>query len=291
MALQTEANPRLLPKAALRVRFHSIGGYGTIATGKLLTDILAGVLDMHSKSAPKYGSEKSGSPTNYYITLSPEPVKLTNAELEDVEVVLSPDHKVFSHTNPLLGLVSGGTFILQSSVSPEQVWLQLPDQARKTIREKKIRFFIIDAFAVAQKNAPTPELATRMMGIAFIGAVTGHVDQVAAGASAAVILKKVEQQISKKFGGKGNAVIAGNMAVIKEGIEATQKVDYVSTAFSRLKTQPDPIAIHNVSASASICRSAGSSGCAGLFDREYFDDMVAPVSYTHLRAHETDSYL
>jgi pyruvate-ferredoxin/flavodoxin oxidoreductase len=275
MALATEANPRLLPKAAIRVRFHSIGGYGTIATGKLLTDILAGVLSMHSKSAPKYGSEKSGSPTNYYITLSPEPVKLTNAELEDVEVVLSPDHKVFSHTNPLLGLVSGGTFILQSSVSPEQVWQQLPDQARKTIREKKIHFFIIDAFAVAQKNAPTPELATRMMGIAFIGAVAGHVDQVAAGASAAVILKKVEQQISKKFGGKGNAVIAGNMAVIKEGIEATQKVDYGSTAFSRLKTQPDPIAIHDVSASASICRSAGSSGCAGLFDREYFDDMVA----------------
>ena len=93
----------------MRIRFHSVGGYGTIATGKLLTDILAGVLGMHSKSAPKYGSEKSGAPTNYYITLSPEPVLLTNAELEDVEVVLSPDHKAFMHTNPLKGLVEGGT--------------------------------------------------------------------------------------------------------------------------------------------------------------------------------------
>ena len=275
MALDTEPNPRLLPKAAIRVRFHSIGGYGTIATGKLLTDILAGVLGMHSKSAPKYGSEKSGSPTNYYITLSPEPVKLTNAEIEDVEVVLSPDHKVFSHTNPLLGLVAGGTFILQSSAAPQQVWLELPDQARKTIREKRIRFFIIDAFAVAQKHAPSPELATRMMGIAFIGAVAGHVDQVAAGASAAVMLKKVQQQISKKFGGKGDAVIEGNMAVIKEGIEATQQVDYSSAAFSLLKTRPDPIAIRKESVSASICRSSCSSGHSGLFDREYFDDMVA----------------
>ncbi len=275
MALDTEANPRLLPTNAIRARFHSVGGYGTIATGKLLTDILAGVLAMHSKSAPKYGSEKSGSPTNYYITLSPEPVKITNAELEDVEVVISPDHKVFSHTNPLIGLVSGGTFILQSSAAPQQVWLQLPDQARKTIRQKQIRFFIIDAFAVAQKHAPTPELATRMMGIAFIGAVAGHVQQVAAGASAAAILKKIQQQISKKFGGKGSAVIDGNMAVIKEGIEATQEVDYNSAAFSVLKTRPDPIAVHQESASASICRSSGSSGCTGLFDRAYFDDMVA----------------
>ena len=275
MALDTEANPRLLPKTAIRVRFHSIGGYGTIATGKLLTDILAGVLDMHSKSAPKYGSEKSGSPTNYYITLSPEPVKLTNAELEDVDVVLSPDHKVFSHANPLLGLVSGGTFILQSSATPQQVWLELPDRVRKTIREKKIRFFIIDAFAVAQKHAPSLELATRMMGIAFIGAVAGHVSQVAAGASAAAVLKKVQQQISKKFGGKGGAVIEGNMAVIKEGIEATQLVDYNSAVFSLLKTRPDPIAIRKESVSASICRNSCSSGHSGLFDREYFDDMVA----------------
>ncbi|HQR79328.1 MAG TPA: 2-oxoacid:acceptor oxidoreductase family protein, partial [Actinomycetota bacterium] len=86
MALKTEPNPVLLPEGGMRIRFHSVGGYGTIATGKLLTDVLAGVLGMHSKSAPKYGSEKSGAPTNYYITLSPEPVLITNAELEDVEV-------------------------------------------------------------------------------------------------------------------------------------------------------------------------------------------------------------
>ena len=83
------------------------------------------------KSAPKYGSEKSGAPTNYYITLSPEPVLITNAELEDVEVVISPDHKVFIHTNPLKGLVEGGTFILQSNLSPEEVWRELPAHARQ----------------------------------------------------------------------------------------------------------------------------------------------------------------
>ena len=74
MAFETEENPSLLPPEAFRLRFHSVGGYGTIATGKLLTDILAGILGLHSKSAPKYGSEKSGAPTNFYITMSPEPI-------------------------------------------------------------------------------------------------------------------------------------------------------------------------------------------------------------------------
>ena len=274
MALQTLANPKLLPDAGFRVRFHSIGGYGTIASGKLLTDILAGVLSMHSKSAPKYGSEKSGAPTNYYITLSPEPVKITNAELEDVEVVVAPDHKVFSHTNPLLGLVAGGTFILQSNASAEEVWQELPAKARQTIRAQKIRFLIVDAFAVAKKHAPTPELATRMMGIAFIGAVAGHVPQVSAGASEEAILEKVRQQIDKKFGGKGGAVTDGNMAVIREGIEATQKVDYESKAFVLMDAKPAPIQIYSAALSANQCQSAGPSGCAGMFDAQYYEDMV-----------------
>ncbi|MHC5804485.1 hypothetical protein ACYTX7_09785, partial [Streptococcus pyogenes] len=58
MALPVGENPKLLPDSALRIRFHSVGGYGTIATGKLMTDILAGALGLNSKSAPKCGSEK-----------------------------------------------------------------------------------------------------------------------------------------------------------------------------------------------------------------------------------------
>ena len=275
MALETGENPRLLPDSAFRVRFHSVGGYGTIASGKLLTDILAGVLDMHSKSAPKYGSEKSGAPTNFYITLSPEAIKITNAELEDVEVVISPDHRAFNHTNPLRGLAVGGTFILQSNATPEEVWQELPLQARKTIREKKINFYIVDAFAVAKRNAPTPELATRMMGIAFIGAVAGHVKEVAGHASPKSMLEKIRKQIAKKFGSKGDAVVEGNMAVIREGIDSTRKVDYESASFAKIDAKPAPIPLHNVSLSASMCQTAESGGCAGMFDREYFDEMIA----------------
>ena len=273
MALQTEPNPDLLPPEALRIRFHSVGGYGTIATGKLLTDILAGVLGMHSKSAPKYGSEKSGAPTNYYITLSPEPVLITNAELEDVEIVLSPDHKVFRHTDPLKGLAHGGTFILQSNRSAEEVWRELPPSARRTIRERSVNFFLIDAFTVARKHAPTAQLQTRMMGIAFIGAVAGHVDQVSAGIPREVILGRVRQQIAKKFGSKGAAVIEGNMAVIREGIEATRRVDYDAPAFSAIEAERRPIPLRTVSLSASMCSS--NDACSGLFDPDYYEQLMA----------------
>ncbi len=274
MALETEPNPDLLPAGAFRIRFHSVGGYGTIATGKLMTDILAGALGMHSKSAPKYGSEKSGAPTNYYITLSPEPVKITNAELEEVEVVVSPDHKVFSHTNPLRGLATGGSFIMQSNLSPAEVWQELPASAREIMRAKKIHFVIIDAFAVAKKHAPSPELETRMMGIAFIGAVVGNVERIAKGASSDAILAKIRQQITKKFGAKGKAIVEGNMAVIGDGLNATQRVDYASAALIE-RDPPSTDARAPRPLSLSPGQLNGTSILKGLFDHEYYEEMIA----------------
>ncbi len=276
MALETEANPNLLPASAFRIRFHSVGGYGTVATGKLLTDILSGVLNLNSKASPKYGSEKSGAPTNYYITLSPEPIKLTNAELEDVEIVISPDHKVFSHANPLKGLAEGGTFMLQSSLPPLEAWRSLPANARKTIRDKHVNFFVIDAFAVAKKHAPTEDLQVRMMGIAFIGAVSGHVERVSAGTDKDAMLEKIRQQIAKKFGAKGGEIVQGNMAVIRDGLEAVQKVNYSDPAFVAAEAEADAKAAkRSIALSAAVAGVGNMAASSRIFDQEYYDETVA----------------
>ncbi len=264
MALETEPNPVLLPQSAMRIRFHSVGGYGTIATGKLLTDILSGALDLHSKSMPKYGSEKSGAPTNFFITLSPEPIKITNAELQQVEVVLSPDHKVFMHTNPLAGLAPNGTFILQTHHTPQQVWKELPQSARQYITENNINFYVVDAFEVARKHAPTPDLEIRMMGIAFIGALCGHAKQVVKDADPQQMRQRIENQINKKFGAKGEKVVAGNMAVIDDGMKATHKVDYA--AFSDIEIPQQGV-------NQKQSHKANNASC-GLFDQEYFDNIA-----------------
>jgi len=274
MALEAGENPHLLPSGAFRIRFHSVGGYGTIATGKLLTDILAGVLEMHSKSAPKYGSEKSGAPTNFFITVSPEPIKITNAELEEIEIAVSPDHKVFSHTNPLKGLSDDGTFIMQSHHTPIEVWRELPAHARNTIRKKRIHFYIIDGFGVARKHAPAPDLEIRMMGIAFIGAVCGHVDKVVAGTSEEAVLAKIQQQISKKFGAKGSDVVDSNMSVIRDGLESTQKVDYSAEEFLEAEQLPAASNDPGVAVSASMQRVSGDTQSVGFYDQEYFKKVV-----------------
>jgi pyruvate-ferredoxin/flavodoxin oxidoreductase len=270
MALETKPNPSVLPAGTLRIRFHSVGGYGTVATGKLLTDVLSSLLGMHSKSAPKYGSEKSGAATNYYITLSPEPVLLTNAELEDVELVVCPDHQVFSHTNPLKGLVAGGTLIMQSDKQPLQVWRELPGFARRAISERGIRFLVLDAFAVARAHAPNPQLETRMMGIAFIGAILG---QVGISGSQKDIEAEVRAELAKKFGRRGELVIEANLAAVRDGMKALA-VDYTDPAFAEVIADPILAGVRE-SLSVAMTPSVARERTSGLFDPGYYEEMMA----------------
>lgn len=89
------------------------------------------------------------------------------------------------------------------------------------------------------------------------------------------MLKKIQQQISKKFGAKGGAVVEGNMAVIREGLEATQQVNYNDPEFARAEKAPARAKSRGVAISAAMCRAAGPTANAGFLDRDYYEDMIA----------------
>ncbi|MDR3202717.1 MAG: 4Fe-4S binding protein, partial [Bifidobacteriaceae bacterium] len=154
-------------------------------------------------------------------------------------------------------------------------WRELPGHARRAIRDRRLQFLVVDAFSVARKHAPKPELETRMMGIAFIGAVIGHVDRISQGATAESIDAKVRAQITAKFGRKGEAVVEGNMSVIRDGMSATQPVDYDDPAFLAVEAAPAARVSQGVALSAAMCPAAAGARTSGLFDPGYYEDLVA----------------
>ncbi|KRP13743.1 MAG: pyruvate ferredoxin oxidoreductase [Sphingobacteriales bacterium BACL12 MAG-120813-bin55] len=225
LAIRGSENPNLMPKGAITVRFHSVGGWGAITTGKNLAMTLFDLLDYHIKANPKYGSEKKGQPTTYYLAAAPEPIRV-NCEYFFVDVVLSPDPNVFKHTNALAGLKEGGCFIIQSERSkPEEVWNDIPRQYQQLIIDNNIRIFYIDGFRIAREEATDPELQLRMQGIAFQGAffAASPVMQ-QAGLTDASLLKAIEDQVKSKFGGKGQRVVDDNMRVVKRGFDEVHEI-------------------------------------------------------------------
>lgn len=225
LGIRGSENPNLMPKDAITVRFHSIGGWGAITTGKNLAMTLYDLLGYEIKANPKYGSEKKGQPTTYYLAAAPEPIRI-NCEYFFVDVVLSPDPNVFKHTNALAGLKRGGCFIIQSDQdSPVKVWANIPTPYQKVIIDQEIHIFYIDGFKIAREEATDTELQLRMQGIAFQGAFFAASPLMSkAKLSEEELLKAIEDQLLHKFGSKGQRVIDDNMRVVKRGFDEIKEI-------------------------------------------------------------------
>lgn len=225
LAVKGSVNPNLLPKGAVTVRMHSVGGWGAITTGKNLAITLYDLLGYDIKANPKYGSEKKGQPTTYYLSAAPEPIRI-NCEYFFVDAVLSPDPNVFSHSNPLFGLKEGGTFIIQSDLpSAREVWESFPVSARRTLIDHRIRVYFLDAFRIAREEATDAELQFRMQGIAFQGAFfAGSTLMEKAHLSEEALFKAIRDQVTAKFGGKGARVVEDNMRVVRRGFDELTEI-------------------------------------------------------------------
>ncbi|MFQ6005058.1 MAG: 2-oxoacid:acceptor oxidoreductase family protein [Woeseia sp.] len=225
LAVRGSENPNLMPKDSITVRMHSVGGWGAITTGKNIAMTLFDLLGYHVKANPKYGSEKKGQPTSYYLSAAPEPIRV-NCEYFYVDVVLSPDPNVFSHTNALAGLNKGGVLIMQSdAATPEDFWATIPGRYQQTIADNDIRVFYLDAFRIARDEATDAELQLRMQGIAFQGAFFAASPLLEKhGLSESKLLKAIKNQLQQKFGAKGARVVEDNMRVVRRGLEETTEV-------------------------------------------------------------------
>ena len=233
--VKSDETPSLLPEGAIAVRFHSIGGWGAITTGKNLGAIIGDFNDflsarnteldefgrlkevIHVSANPKYGSEKKGAPTSYFLVVAPERIRV-NCDLRHVNVVLCCDPKAFTHCNPLDGMSEGGALIWESEETAEEAWERLPLWARTEILNKKIRIFTLPGFDIARKATNRADLQLRMQGNAFLGAffkVSPLLQDFEI--SDEQFESVVRNQYQKKFGKLGPAVVESNMEVMTQG--------------------------------------------------------------------------
>jgi pyruvate-ferredoxin/flavodoxin oxidoreductase len=237
-----DETPSLLPEGAVAVRFHSIGGWGAITTGKNLGAILGDLNDLiferdgerdslgnpkeviHVSANPKYGSEKKGAPTSYFMVAAKDRIRV-NCDLRHVTVVLCCDPKAFTHCNPLDGMAPGGSLIWESDQTGEKAWEQLPLWARKQIIDNNIRVFTLPGFEIAKKATDRADLQLRMQGNAFLGAffaVSSLLQEF--GITQEQYRDVVHKQYVKKFGKLGDAVVSSNMEVMMQGYEQVSEI-------------------------------------------------------------------
>jgi pyruvate-ferredoxin/flavodoxin oxidoreductase len=218
LALKSKIDPDLRPKGSFSMRGHSVGGFGSVTTNKVIATIAGNVFGKDVQAYPKYGSEKKGLPTTYYLSVADIHINI-HCELEHVDLLCVNDPTAMLSPGTLKGLVPGGAVFMQTQYTdPADVWRRIPAENKKAIREKKIRVYFTDMVKIAREVATAADLQMRMQGIVLLGAflkLTPYAkdsnmsdDQVYAG---------VEKALRKYFGKRGEQTVQDNMTCIKRG--------------------------------------------------------------------------
>jgi pyruvate-ferredoxin/flavodoxin oxidoreductase len=196
-----------------------------VTTNKVIATIGGDVFGKDVQAYPKYGSEKKGLPTTYYLTIADSHIN-THCELEHVDLVCINDPTAILSAEPFKGLLQGGAVFLQSPyIDPHDVWSRIPDFNRRTIREKKLRVYYIDMVKIAREVASVADLQMRMQGIVLLGAflkLTPYArlsemtdEQVYVG---------VEKALRKYFGKRGDRVVQDNLTCVKRGYSEMKEI-------------------------------------------------------------------
>jgi pyruvate-ferredoxin/flavodoxin oxidoreductase len=102
LALPIQLDPDVRPPGAFSMRGYSVGGFGSVATNKIIATVTAQLFDLHVQAYPFYGSEKKGLPTRYFLTAADQPIRM-HSELHQVEFVPLSAIASFNLGNPLEG--------------------------------------------------------------------------------------------------------------------------------------------------------------------------------------------
>ena len=224
-ALKIGEDPDVRSAGSFSMRGHSVGGYGSVTTNKVIATIVGEVFGMDVQAYPKYGSEKKGLPTTYYLTIAREHIRV-HSELENVEFIPLNDVNAFNLENPLMGLSDGGMVFVQSHQSdPKKIWGAIPSWARAFMLQKNARLFALDTVQIAKDVSSLADLQQRMQGIVLLGVFLRVTPlQAESGIGQDLLFEGVEKALRKYFGKRGEQVVQDNLKAVSRGYHEALEV-------------------------------------------------------------------
>ena len=184
--------------------FYGLGADGTVGANKNSIKIIGGETDRFVQGYFVYDSKKSGAITVSHLRSSPRPIR--SAYLVDrASFVACHQFEFVDKIDVLEYAAPGAVFLLNASGDAEAVWDRLPREMQDQIIEKQIRFFVIDAYALAKQVGMGGRINT-IMQTCFFG-ISGILPRDEA-------ISHIKKSIEKSYGKRGPEVVRRNCEVV-----------------------------------------------------------------------------
>ena len=139
------------PDDVFRALFYGLGSDGTVGANKNSIKIIGKNTDYHIQGYFVYDSRKAGAVTISHLRFGTRPIR--SAYLIDRANLLGCHQPIFLERYDMLKhILPGGTLLLNTPYGQEEIWEHLPLSVQKQIIEKKIKFYVIDAYKVARRS-------------------------------------------------------------------------------------------------------------------------------------------
>jgi pyruvate-ferredoxin/flavodoxin oxidoreductase len=185
--------------------FFGLGADGTVGANKNSIKIIADHTPLYAQGYFVYDSKKSGAVTISHLRFSPNPIKAPYL-LRDAGF-LACHHFVFlSRYDVMQYAAPGGTFLLNTTYSADEVWDHLPHSTQMAIHDKGLKFYVIDAGQVAQAAGMGGRINTVMQTCFF--AISGVLPQDEA-------IGYIKKSIEKTYGRKSADMVKRNFEAVE----------------------------------------------------------------------------
>jgi len=214
-SLKTGPAIDVLPKGTKSLKFWGLGSDGTVGANKNSIKIIGDNTDKYVQAYFEYDTKKSGGVTRSHLRFGDEPI-IGSYLVTQADFVACHSQSYMDKYDIVQECRPGGTFLLNTFWSPEELDEHLPARVRKYIADNDINFYIIDAIDVGREIG--------------LGKNTNAVLQAAFFRLADIIpiddaVRYMKEAIVKSYGHKGDRIVNMNFAAVDAGISRVVKID------------------------------------------------------------------
>lgn len=204
------------PEGMHRCKFFGLGSDGTVGANKNSIKIIGDHTDMYSQGFFFYDSKKSGGITVSHLRFGKTPIKAPYL-LTVADVIACHNPSYVTRYNVLDGIKEGGVFLLNSGWTLEDMETELPASMKRTIANKKLKFYNIDAIKLAASVGLGGRINMIMQAAFF--KIAGIIPEADA-------IKYMKEAVVKTYGKKGEKVVNMNHTAIDKAIDELVEIKY-----------------------------------------------------------------
>jgi len=209
-----------LPEGTIACKFWGLGSDGTVGANKNSIKIIGDNTDMFAQGYFQYDSKKSGGITRSHLRFGKKQIQ-SEYLVENADFIACHNPSFIGRYDILEGIKEGGVFLINSNWEKEEVFSKLTADMQKTIIEKKINLYSIDALKIASTVGLGTRINTVMQAAFFI------ISEVLEREEA---IKMIKKAIEKSYLKKGEDIVKMNWSAIDKTNEALVAVPVPAAA-------------------------------------------------------------